>query len=210
MWVAAAVLLASAGIGGGWVAAKAGDDPPSSAQTAADPSPAASEEQEPSSDPTSEPDVEISETVDPSPTPEAPQQASCWDGTVVTYTVDRCPEPTGESAMFSALGVDPALCSKDAGSTHNEASYACVVAGAPVHVAMYVSEGARQQRLSSYGVCSSRGGGRVLCGPAVAKRWVRTFEGSVLFYASVPNGSRRALMTLDQLTLDELQWGRPI
>lgn len=140
----------------------------------------------------------------------AAPRATCWNGTSVVHRVERCPAPLGDAAMFAVLGVQPDQCREDAGSTHTVTSYACRVAGAPVHVARYANADARRERLASYGTCESLAGGRTICGPAVARRWVRTFDEELLFYASVPEDRRGALMTLDQLTVGEIRWGRPI
>jgi hypothetical protein len=82
--------------------------------------------------------------------------------------------------------------------------------GVRVHAAAYVTAAARDLRLSGYGPCSSNGGGRLVCEPSTATdRYVRTYDGDILFYVSAASADLDVLLDLPQRSANDLLAGLP-
>lgn len=145
------------------------------------------------------------------PTDDEPQEAvaRCWDGTLVARSSQACPAPTTLRAMRWAFPIDWSQCIADTGAPYNQWSHSCVLRGMRVHVAAYRGAAQRGVRLSSYGACSSIGGGRLVCEPSATDRYVRTYRGDIMFYMSAAADARDVLLALPQRSVEELRSGIP-
>jgi hypothetical protein len=137
----------------------------------------------------------------------------CWDGSQVSHS--RCPQATGPRALqyaFPQLDLDS--CTNGAGvgdHFHPDWSYRCTWRGNEYHVAEYISETTRTQRLAEYGVCQQIGPGQCIAGPtAEGKRYVKTYteESGLLFFVSSPQGLP-ALNAILPRSAAVLTWGMP-
>lgn len=177
-------VLAVAGLGVGIGLAAGNDTEPSANSTSVvnDPTSAAPTSNAPSSGvPTS------------GETPEGPARV-CWDGSQVRGT-ETCPIATGPNAIRYAFPqVDFNTCASDAGvgdHFHPGWSYRCHWRGHEFHIAEYVDEAARTERLAEYGPCNPPGVGLCVAGPtALGNRYVKTYADftGLLFYVSSPDG----------------------
>lgn len=138
----------------------------------------------------------------------AEPDAQCWDGSMVMRAEQACPAPTSLEAMKWALPVDWSQCVVTDDAPYNQWSHTCVLRGARIHIAAYLGDDERNLRLSGYGSCISRAGGRVLCEPSASTdRYVRTYDERVLFYMSAASADYDVLNALPQRSAQDVLSG---
>ena len=194
----AAILVLTALVG--WLLLSGGDDQTAAEQPAGAGNKTSGEDQQPRED--SSPQEE--------PTPDGPAEpdAQCWDGSLVVRGEEACPAPTTLEAMKWALPVDWSQCVASDDAPYNQWSHTCFLRGARIHIAAYRGDVERDLRLSGYGSCSSRVGGRLVCEPSsTTDRYVRTYEGPVLFYMSAASADADVLMALPQRSARDVLLG---
>lgn len=163
-----------------------------------------------------------SPSTDATPTASVPEPSAttvirtavCPDGTRISGA-DRC-NVSSAAAALAAFGLQAKQCvASTAGDAHaGPVNFSCL--DGQIHLAIYENEATRLKRLRQYGLgtegCQTVPGQRIRCGPTPQNRWIRSYAtgAGILIYASATASGYETLISLDQLSAEELTDGTPV